>query len=208
MRDQLWWYVARAGGLVSWAVLAASMLWGLALSTRAFGRRPRPNWLLDLHRFLGGAAAIFTAIHVAAIVVDSFVHFGLTDVLVPLASRWHPVAVAWGIVAMYLLAAVEITSLVRNRLPRRIWRRVHYLSFPLFVLATIHGLSAGTDARNRMVLIGGVLVCAVLAGLVAVRVDTGGQAEPDPAPRRTVTSQPVHRLGGHTAQEPERSSRG
>jgi uncharacterized membrane protein YbhN (UPF0104 family) len=49
--------------------------------------------------------------------------------------------VAWGIAALYLLIAVEITSLVRRSLPNRLWRRVHYASFPIFALATIHGVA-------------------------------------------------------------------
>src|SRR5204862_328066 len=81
----------------------AGVLWGLVLSTKLLGKRPRANWVLDLHRFLGGAAVVFTGIHVASIVLDSYVHFGLVDVLVPLASSSHPVAVAWGIVALYLV---------------------------------------------------------------------------------------------------------
>ena len=93
------WYVARAAGLVSWALLAAATLWGLALSTGALGRRPRPNWLLDLHRWLGGTALVFTGVHVVALLADQYVHFGLTEILVPFASSWHPVAVAWGVVA-------------------------------------------------------------------------------------------------------------
>src|SRR3954469_15216146 len=100
------WYLARASGLVSWALLAAATLWGLALSTRALGARPRPNWLLDLHRWLGGTALAFTAVHVVALLVDQYVHFGVIDVVVPFAASWHPVGVAWGIVGAYLLLAV------------------------------------------------------------------------------------------------------
>src|ERR1700694_4998931 len=106
MTSQVWWDLARAGGLLAWGLLAASVLWGVALSSRAFGRKPRPAWLLDLHRYLGGLAVIFTGVHVAMIVLASFVHFSLVDVFVPLAASWHPVAVAWGIVALYLLLAV------------------------------------------------------------------------------------------------------
>ena len=69
MTTQLWWYVARAGGLVSWALLAATVLWGLSLSSKVFGRRPRPAWLLDLHRYLGGLAVVFVGVHVAATAV-------------------------------------------------------------------------------------------------------------------------------------------
>jgi predicted ferric reductase len=149
--NQLWWYVARSSGLVSWALLALSVLWGLTLSTRWLGRRARPNRLLDLHRFLGGAGVVFVAVHVAALVADSYTHFGPTDLLVPFASRWHPVAVAWGVVGAYLLLAVELTSLLRKHLPKRAWHATHLLSLPLFVLATVHGLSAGTDGGNPAV---------------------------------------------------------
>jgi predicted ferric reductase len=106
--------------------------------------------VLDLHRFLGGLATIFVGVHVLGIVADSYTHFGLSDVLVPFASNWHPVAVAWGIVGIYLLAAVELTSLARRHLPRRAWRAIHVASFPLFFTATVHALAAGTDAHNRL----------------------------------------------------------
>src|SRR5262249_19684751 len=148
MTDQVWWYTARAGGIVAWVLLALSVLWGLALSTKALGQRARPNWLLDLHRFLGGLALVFTGVHVVAIMADSYVHFGLVEVLVPFTGTWHPAAVAWGIVGLYLLAAVEITSLLRRRISKRVWRATHFLSFPLFAVTTVHALSAGTDAAT------------------------------------------------------------
>ena len=171
MRGHLTWYMARSAGLVAWALLAASMLWGLALSSRVLGRRPRPAWLLDLHRYLSGLAVMFTAVHVVAILADSYVHFGLIDVLVPLASSWHPVAVAWGVVGLYLLLAVEITSFVRDRMPLVVWRRVHYLSFPLLVLASVHALSAGTDATTW----GFELSLTVVGGLVAALLVARGE---------------------------------
>ena len=167
---QLWWYTARSSGIIAWALLALSVLWGLALSTKVFGKRPRPNWLLDLHRFLGGLSVVFTAIHIAAIVLDSFVEFDAVDILVPFASDWHPVAVAWGVIAMYGLLAVEITSLMRRKLSKQTWRAVHYLSFPLFGLATAHLLGAGTDRETFL------LRFAVLAGSLAIIVLTAIRA--------------------------------
>jgi len=148
MTDQLWWYTARSGGFVAWGLLTASVLWGLSISTKALGKRARPNWMLDLHRFLGGFAVIFTAIHVLAIMADSYVHFGLSDVLVPFASAWNPNAVAWGIVAVYLLVAIEVSSLVRKWIPKRAWRAIHFSSFPLFAFSTVHAFMAGTDSSD------------------------------------------------------------
>ena len=171
---QLWWYTARSSGIIAWALLALSVLWGLALSTKVFGKRPRPNWLLDLHRFLGGLAVVFTVIHVAAIVLDGFVEFGAIDILVPFASEWKPVAVAWGIIAMYALLAVEVTSLLRRKLSKQAWRAVHYLSFPLFALASIHLLAAGTDRETfllRFSVLAGTLATIVLTAIRAYRAD-------------------------------------
>jgi predicted ferric reductase len=168
---QLWWYTARSGGIVAWALLTASVLFGLALSTKVFGKRPRPNWLLDLHRFLGGAAVVFTVVHVVSILLDQFVSFSVVQVLVPFASSWKPSAVAWGIVGFYLLLAIEITSLLRSRISKKLWRATHYASFPLFVVASIHALTAGTD-RNTLLLRYGVIVSAVaVLVLTLVRID-------------------------------------
>jgi predicted ferric reductase len=171
MNKQLWWYIARSGGIVAWALLAGSVLWGLALSTKVLRGRPRPNWILDLHRFLGGLALLFTGIHVTGLVLDSYVHFGLTEVLVPFASAWHPVAVAWGVIALYLLVAVELTSLARKKISKRAWRLTHYLSFPLFLLTTVHALSAGTDRSTVLLRWSVIVVSAVITGLTFVRLN-------------------------------------
>jgi DMSO/TMAO reductase YedYZ heme-binding membrane subunit len=146
--SNFWWYVARATGVIAWALGIASVLWGLALSTRALGRRPRAPWLLDLHRFLGGLTVLFVGGHIGALVADSYVHFGTADVLVPFASSWKPWPVALGIVAMWLLLAVEVTSLMMRRLPRKWWRGVHLSSYGVAVASTIHALTAGTDRTN------------------------------------------------------------
>lgn len=152
MNEQVWWYVARASGLVSWGLLTASVLWGVVLSTRLVGKSARPAWLLDLHRFLGGLACAFTGFHVAGLVADSWIDIGWAETLVPMASSWRPGPVAWGVVSLYVLAAVEVTSLLGRRIPKPVWRRVHALSFLLWVTATVHTLSAGTDAAHPVVL--------------------------------------------------------
>jgi predicted ferric reductase len=183
--SHLFWYTARAGGIVAWALLSASVIWGLWLSGRVRPFGVRPAWILDLHRFLGGLATIFVGVHVLAILADSYTNFGPTDVLVPFASSWHPLAVAWGVVAMYVLLAVELTSLARDHLPHRVWRRIHMAALPIFVLSTIHYLSAGTDASNRISLAAIGVVCGTIAVLFSRRmheVRARGGVMPGPAP--------------------------
>jgi predicted ferric reductase len=105
------------------------------------------------------------------LILDSYVHFGLVEVLVPFASAWHPVAVAWGVIALYLLVAVELTSLARKKISKRAWRLTHYLSFPLFLLTTMHALSAGTDRSTLLLRWSVIVVSAVITGLTFVRLN-------------------------------------
>ena len=169
MNNNLWWYTARAGGLVGAALLAASVIVGLALTTAPRRARPRPAWRLDLHRFLGGMAVIFVAVHMSGTLLDHDVAFGLTDLLVPLASRWSPIAVSLGVVSFYLLVAVELTSLARDRLPARLWRLIHWLSFPLFALVEVHLLLAGSDRHSPWLLLTVAAVDVVVAVLIVRR---------------------------------------
>lgn len=179
-----WWYINRAAGLVSWVLLSASVVFGLLLSSKALGRKVRPNWLQDLHRGLSGLAVVFVGVHVAGAIGDSYLHFGWAEVLVPFASAWRPWAIAWGVVSAYLLIAVEVSSLLRKHLSKAAWRRIHLLSFPLFLTATAHGVTAGTEMGTTIGIAAAVLVTAAIAGLTTVRIwhEVERSKEP-PAPR-------------------------
>ena len=170
MLGTLTWYVTRASGVVAYVLLAAAMIWGLALSTKLSGKRPPRPWMVDVHRMLGALALGLTGVHVVAILLDGFVSFDVVDVLVPFASEWEPGAVALGVIALYLLVAVEVTSLLRSRISQRAWRRVHYSSFFLFLMASGHFIAAGTDAQSPAAI--GVigLAIGVVVSLTAYRV--------------------------------------
>jgi len=189
----LWWYIARSSGIVAWALLAMSVLWGLALSTRALGARPKANWLLDLHRFLGGLAVVFVGVHLVGLALDPWVQIGITQMLVPFSSSWNPLAVAWGVVALYLLAAVELTSLLRKHMPKRWWKGIHMSSYGLYVVATIHLLTAGTDRHVPALLWTVAGSTAAIVFFTVYRVLGPGKAasvkRTEPA-RRAIAGQP------------------
>jgi DMSO/TMAO reductase YedYZ heme-binding membrane subunit len=66
-----------------------------------------------------------------------------------MSSDWKPGAVAFGIVGIYLLIAIEATSLAMKWLPRPLWRWIHRSSFLLYFVATYHAIRAGTDHENQ-----------------------------------------------------------
>lgn len=170
LHPQLWWYLARASGFVAWGLSIGAILLGLALATRALGPNPRPAWLLDLHRYVGGLTVAFLAVHLGALVADSFVHFGLADLLVPYASSWKAGAVAWGIVGFWLLVAVEVSSLLMRRLPKRTWRLIHLTSYLAAVTSTVHAFTAGTDAENPAVIWSAVAALGLVTFFLVFRL--------------------------------------
>jgi hypothetical protein len=177
---KLTWYVARSSGLIAWAVVTASILWGLALSTRLVRGKGVAAWVRDLHRFLGALSLVFVAVHIAALWADNFVYFGPSELFVPMASPWRPGSVAWGIAATYLLVAIQLSSWTMRNLPRRLWHAIHLASFPMFIFVTVHGFTAGADNKNLAVqwvaLTGSLLVLF----LVVFRVRALQPSEPSP----------------------------
>ena len=151
VNSKLAWYIARSSGLIAWSLVTLSILWGLALSTRLVRRKGVPAWLLDLHKFLGTLSVVFVAIHIVGLVADNFVYFGWKELLVPMASSYRPVAVAWGIAATYLLVAIQVTSWMMKRIPRKLWHSVHLTSFLMFIGSTVHGFTAGADKGNTAI---------------------------------------------------------
>lgn len=160
MNSHFWWYVSRASGTVAWVLVLATCVWGILLATRLFRGWDRPAWLLDLHRWLGSLLLASTALHMLALVGDNYTHFTASHLLVPFASTWKPGSVALGVVAFWMLAAVQTTSWMMRKLPKALWRVVHMFSYVAFVMVTWHAITAGTDASSRWY---GALTVAMVA---------------------------------------------
>jgi predicted ferric reductase len=168
------WYTARAGGLLGFALLTASVVLGLALSGRArLGRWPRFA-VEDVHRFAGLLAGTFVGIHVLALLLDTYVPFSLAQLLVPGAASYRPLPTALGVVALELLTALAVANHYRKRLPYRLWRRAHYLNFAVWALALVHGITSGTDSGTVWAVALYAVAAGSVAGLLVWRASGGG----------------------------------
>jgi predicted ferric reductase len=210
LNGKLSWYAARASGLVAWAIVTLSILWGLALSTRLIRRKGIPAWLLDLHKFLGTLSIVFVAVHLFALWADNFVYFGARELFVPFASPWRPGAIAWGIAATYLLVAIQLTSWMMKRLPRKLWHSVHLLSFPMFVFSTVHGFTSGADNMNlavQWVALTGGLAVFLLISFRVLAPRRSRRAASAPRPARVRDPEPSERAlrsrGAQTTPAPD-----
>jgi methionine sulfoxide reductase heme-binding subunit len=139
------WYVARSSGIVAYVLLSCSVVLGILMAGRLrFTAWPRFA-VEEVHAFLATTMGVFVVLHGGALLLDTVVPFSLAQELVPFTAGYRPLAVSLGIVAAELTAAVGISNHFRPRLPHRVWRRIHYLTLAVWVLATLHGVLAGTD---------------------------------------------------------------
>jgi hypothetical protein len=150
VNEQLWWFLARAAGMLAAILMVGALVLGVLAATRALKDIDRPAWLVALHRWFSLLTVVAVVTHLVALVADSYVHFGLVELLVPLASSWRPFAVSLGVVALYLFAVVHVSSLAMKRLPKVWWRRLHTLSYASVWAAIMHAGTSGTDTTNAV----------------------------------------------------------
>ena len=172
------WYIARAGGMVAFALITASVLAGILLA----GKKTFPRWprfaVEDVHRFLGTLTWTFIGIHVVGLLVDTYIGFSLRQVLIPFTSSYRPAATAAGIVGAELLAAIGLTNRLKDRIPYPFWRCTHYLNFAVWALSLVHGVTAGTDTHAGWAQLTYLASAASVAGALAWRVARTRKAGP------------------------------
>src|SRR5512141_1271336 len=126
--DPTFWLLARASGLTAYVLLTLSVLAGLVVKSRPFGRAVKTSSVTDVHRYLALLGLGMLALHGITLVLDTTVHIS--------------------VVAAELSALIAASFSLRRFIGGRNWRRLHWATYLVFLLGTAHGLSAGTDSTQ------------------------------------------------------------
>lgn len=162
------WLGSRAAGLVALLLLTFQVVVGLVLSHPTNKSTWRLSKLLfPWHEHAWVFTLTFVAVHVVAIAVDRFANVGWLGALVPGLSEYRTVPVALGTLALYSLLITGITARVTKLLPAGWWLKLHRLSLGVLGLAWAHGMLAGTDTFDAVLVYGGTF--AVVAAAAAYR---------------------------------------
>jgi sulfoxide reductase heme-binding subunit YedZ len=160
------WYAARGAGVV--CLLLLTVVVGLGIATRS--GRPLPGLprfaVAAVHRNAALLAVTLLGLHVGLLVLDPYAQLRLVDVVLPFTAAYRPLWVGLGTLALDLLVAVVVTSLLRHRLGAVAWRLVHWSAYAVWPLALLHGLRSGTDGGQGWFLALSLLCAAVVAALL------------------------------------------
>ncbi|MBA3873352.1 MAG: ferric reductase-like transmembrane domain-containing protein [Anaerolineae bacterium] len=167
---QITWHLIRSAGILAYVLLTISMLWGLAVSSRAVSDWSPGVLTMLMHSTISLLAVILSIGHALLLMVDKYFSYTIADVLVPFVGPYRSFAVGLGTLGLWIMVAVSVSFWVKDRMGHRNWWWLHLTSYVTFGLATAHGLLAGTDSERlgiRILLLIGVLS---VTGFTAFRV--------------------------------------
>jgi sulfoxide reductase heme-binding subunit YedZ len=183
--DKALWYLGRSSGVVSLVLL--TLVVALGIATRS--GRPLPGFprfaVSAVHRSASLLAVVFLTLHVVTLTLDPQSQLRWLDAVLPFGSHPKPLWIGLGAASLDLMAALVVTSLLRQRIGHRVWRAIHWAAYALWPLAVLHTIGTGTDMRRAWML-GLVAVCTfIVAWLIGWRLSTRFLDETD----RTIGTQ-------------------
>ena len=158
------WLGSRAAGIAALVLLTFEVVLGLILShptnksTWKLSRR-----LFPWHEHAWVFTLAFVIVHGVSMAVDRFAHVGWLGALMPGLSEYRTVPVAIGTIGLYALLVTGLTARVTRLLPSGWWLKLHRLSIVVLALAWAHGMLAGTDTPDLLVVYAGSFAAVVLA---------------------------------------------
>ena len=164
------WMAIRGSGLIAYALLAGSTMWGLMISTKVLGRAVKAKPVSWFHESLAIGSLVATGIHLYFLFNHDFIDFGYRALFVPGASVWRPLPVALGVVAFYTMFVITASFYVKKWIGQNAWRAIHMASFGTFLGAALHGIFSGTDTANAAVTIMYVASLAMVTMLMVIRI--------------------------------------
>jgi predicted ferric reductase len=164
-------------GLGAVGAASVNLLIGLLMSLRYSPVRYWPHLRINLfwlHQWTAYLAVAFTVTHPLVLLFVKSPHFRLYDIVWPVNSPLQPKLNLAGAGALYLLMLVFVSSLLRTRIGRPVWRKLHYLVFPAAALFFLHSILTDPNLKDGHpdLLDGGKVFVeiATLVGCLAVGV--------------------------------------
>ncbi|MEM7533250.1 MAG: hypothetical protein AAF639_13800 [Chloroflexota bacterium] len=146
--EKLAWYLTRTSGTIAYLLLSASTIWGLILSTKVVKDIVPAPITMAMHNYLSWTSIGFTAFHAFVLLFDSYFTYTITDLLIPFTGPYSPFWVGIGTIGFYLMLLTSVSFYWRKTIGQKNWRKLHYLTFGVYIMGTLHGWMAGTDSST------------------------------------------------------------
>lgn len=181
------WHLIRSLGIVSYLMLGIGI--GLGILYSWPNQNPKNKLMrYRLHTFFTIGGTAIGLLHGVITVIDAYMPFAWSEVLIPFTSKHEPVLNGLGTLAVYGLLVLIFTSDIRNKLGKKLWFAIHLLSYPIFAMAFVHGYFVGTDTANPLLKWTYFASLIVVLGLTLARGRVRSSPNRKPIPARGTSS--------------------
>jgi sulfoxide reductase heme-binding subunit YedZ len=195
------WYTSRATGIVALLLLTTVLVLGMLVNRQ--GRLPGlPRFAAgSLHRNLSLLAVAFIAVHVITAVLDTYVSIPISAGVIPFASHYERFWLALGAISFDLMLAMVITSLLRGRLNRTLWRAVHLLAYLCWPVALAHSIGSSRDLQHGWMLDLGIACALAVTAAIIWRLASAARQIPRAARVPAALGRHLDVPGSHQTRE-------
>jgi methionine sulfoxide reductase heme-binding subunit len=172
------WYASRATGVICLVLLSLVAILGILVNRQ--GRLPGlPRFAITgLHRNMSLLTVTFLGLHIVTAIADGYANIPWLSAIVPFTSGYERFWIGLGTVAIDLVAAVIVTSLLRDRLTPALWRAVHWFSYGAYPVTVGHALGASKDLRSGWQLTLTAVTVLTVVAAISYRVASALRAVP------------------------------
>ncbi len=149
--SRVYWYMARSAGIVAYLLLWGAVAFGILVSDKILDGLVKAPVVFEVHKFLSILALIVGMFHGVVLLGDSFMKFTVLDILIPFLSPYQPFWVGLGILGLYLTVILVGSFYIKKRIGHRTWKLIHYASFAVWIMTSLHGIFAGSDSSQMLV---------------------------------------------------------
>ncbi len=182
------WQIIRVAGISAFTLLTLGMALGISYS---FWGRSAKRGVYRTHSFFTIAGTAIGLLHGATTVIDTYSPYAWRELLIPFSAAHAPILSGLGTLCGYGMLIVILTTDLRNKLKKPLWLAIHMLSYPIYVIAFVHGFFLGTDSGLPAIRLLYAFSALLILALTAIRATkraagTKPAAAVKPAPMRNV----------------------
>ena len=165
------WSLIRASGFSAYLLLTLSIIAAVMYSGKMISGRWKASFQL-FHQFASWLGFLFELFHGIMLLFDKYEPYSLKGILIPFYADHQPILSGIGTISLYVILLILLTSDFMKLIGKKIWRFIHYLAIPAYILALFHGVFLGTDSSEIWVVIFYASSIILLFALLFVRIFT------------------------------------
>lgn len=187
------WVMIRTLGIASYALLAIGVILGILYGFPFWKGKTKAN-LYQVHSTATVTGTAVGLLHGVITVIDTYMPFDWSEVLVPFTAQHSPFLNGLGTLAGYGMLLVIFTTDIRHKLKKKVWLLFHLLAYPILIMSWIHGLFLGTDSSSlavRWMYVGTLMIVLLLTVLRILLPASHGKTMGDGSVRTGSVRRPV-----------------